>query len=67
MLNLKQEKNNMKIIDKSNYTVAQYCVKKETQKRIMQIKKKFNWRIEAIVNEALEDWIKKTEEEFNLK
>lgn len=57
----------MKVEDKSGYTKAMYNVKKETAKKMMQIKKKFNWRIEAIVNEALEDWIKKIEEEFNLK
>lgn len=57
----------MKVEDKSMYTKGMYNVKKETAKKMMQIKKKFNWRIEAIVNEALEDWIKKIEEEFNLK
>lgn len=57
----------MKIEDKSMYTKGMYDVKKETAKKIMQIKKKFNWRITAIVNEALEDWIKKIEAEFNLK
>lgn len=57
----------MQIEDKSMYTKGMYDVKKETSKKIMQIKKKFNWRITAIVNEALEDWIKKIEAEFNLK
>lgn len=57
----------MQIEDKSMYTKGMYDVKKETAKKIMIIKKKFNWRIAAIVNEALEDWIKKIEAEFNLK
>lgn len=57
----------MKIEDKSDFQKHVYSVKKETAKRLMEIKKKFNWRIEAIVNEAFEDWIKKIEEEFELK
>ncbi|MBO5853217.1 MAG: hypothetical protein J6Q61_00605 [Bacteroidales bacterium] len=57
----------MQIEDKSDYQKHVYSVKKETAKRLMEIKKKFNWRIEAIVNEAFEDWIKKIEEEFKLK
>lgn len=57
----------MEIEDRSGYQQHVYSVKKETAKRLMEIKKKFRWRIEAIVNEALEDWIKKIEKEFELK